>query len=389
MLTAVKNDEINIKLNSKPSLKPDSDPSNIKLMSKNEYRSVLKKYMSPEDFSPDTKELVRYFLFISLYLFGIYSLSNIQILPVKIVVSAIMGISLAALTFFMHDLMHGAIIKSRPLTYIIGLSIGIFNFFPPLFWQRVHNFHHARTGAFDDPDRIYILSEKPKTAIQRFIYNLRLSSDSYNTFFSILGMSFGFFWYFSTMFYAMLQRNTKFEKTNQYQGIHRLFKSKELFVVFGEVLLIISFQVFLFSVVARNSFLNYFLVSSLPVLIAHFTTMLYIHTNHFLSPLTEEVDDPLINSLSLKNSWIVDKVFSNFSHHVEHHLYPVMGSSHYPKVRKLLLKLYPNRLQLIPMIEAVKLLCITPRIYADNTHLVNCDNSKKSSCLLPKIEAIN
>ena len=357
----------------------------LKLISKNEYRSVLRKYLSIEDFSPDKKELLHYFIFMLVYLFGIYSVANLPLfLPIKIVVSIFMGISLASLTFFMHDLMHGAVIESKRITHFIGLSIGLLNFFPPLFWQRIHNFHHARAGNVDDPDRIYIWTEKPKNVFEKFIYNLRVSRDSYNTFLSLIGMSLGFFWYFSTMLYALLQRKTSFKETSQYQGINKLFKVKDTLIVFGELLLILSFQGFLFAVIAKYNFLTYFLISFLPVLIAHFTTMLYIHTNHFLSPLTMAVDDPLINSLSLKNSWLVDKMFSNFSHHVEHHLFPAMSSSHYPKVRKLLLDLYPDRFQLIPMLDAIKLLCITPRIYGDNTHLVTCDNSKQFTCLLPK-----
>ena len=353
----------------------------LKLISKNEYRSILRKHLSGEDFNPDTKELLRYFIFMFICLFGIYSLIHLQLLPVKILVSIIVGISLAALTFFMHDLMHGAVIRSKKITYLIGLSIGLFNFFAPLFWQRTHNFHHARAGNVDDPDRMYVWTEKPRNAFEKFVYGLRISKNSYNTFFSLISMSFGFFWYFSTMFYALLQKNPK---GSQYQGINKLFKVKEVFIVFGELFLIFSFQGFLFTVLAGGDFLNYFLISLLPVLIAHFTTMLYIHTNHFLSPLTIEIDDPLVNSLSLKNSWFVDKVFSNFSHHVEHHLFPAMGSSHYPKIRKLLLDLYPNRFQLIPMFDAVKLLCTTPRIYSDNTHLVNYNGKEKFNCLLPK-----
>ena len=115
--------------------------------------------------------------------------------------------------------------------------------------------------------------------------------------------------------------------------------------------------------------------------------MAYIHTNHFLSPLTGEIDDPLVNSLSLKNSWLVDKIFSNFSHHVEHHLFPAMGSYHYPKVRKLLLKLYPERYKLIPMVDAIKMLLQTPRIYGDYTHLVSLDGTKKTDCLMPTVPA--
>ena len=352
----------------------------LELISKNEYRSVLRKSLSVEDFSLDKKELFRYFIFMTVYLLGIYSLVNLQLLSVKILISVLMGISLAALTFFMHDLMHGAVIQSKKITYLIGLSIGLFNFFAPLFWQRTHNFHHARAGNIDDPDRMYIWTEKPRNALEKFIYKLRISKNSYNTFFSLISMSFGFFWYFSTMFYALLQKKPK---GSQYQGVNKLFKTKEVFIIFGELFLIFLFQGFLFTTLASSNFLNYFLISLLPVLITHFITMLYIHTNHFLSPLTNKIDDPLVNSLSLKNSWLVDKIFSNFSHHVEHHLFPAMSSSHYPKVRKLLLDLYPDRFQLIPMFDAVKLLCITPRVYSDNTHLVNYDGREKISCLLP------
>ncbi len=294
-----------------------------------------------------------------------------------------MGISLTSLSFFMHDLMHGAVIKSKKITYLIGLSIGLLNFFAPLFWQRIHNFHHARTGNIDDPDRMYIWSERPKDVFEKFIYRLRVSLDSYNTSLSLVGLSLGFFCYFYTRFCILLQKKSDFKKNNRLQEISKLFKAKELFIVFGEFLLIFSFQVFLFTVIAKYNFLNYFLISLFPVLITHFIMMLYIHTNHFLSPLTNDIDDPLVNSLSLKNSWLIDKVFSNFSHHVEHHLFPAMSSSHYPKVRKLLMDLYPNRFKLIPMISAVKLLCTTPRIYGDNTCLVNYDGRNKFNFPLP------
>jgi len=180
-----------------------------------------------------------------------------------------------------------------------------------------------------------------------------------------------------------MQKKSFFKKNSKLQGINKLFKAKELFIILGELLLIFSFQGLLFTVVAQHNFSNYFLISLFPVLITHFITMLYIHTNHFLSPLTNDIDDPLVNSLSLKNSWLVDKAFSNFSHHVEHHLFPAMSSSHYPKVRKLLLDLYPNRFQLIPMTSAIKLLCTTPRIYGDNTYLVNYDGKEKFECLKP------
>ncbi len=344
---------------------------------------MLRKYLTNEDFKPDTKEVVRYFISMSLYLIGIYSLLNLQPLPGRILISISMGIILTSLSFFNHDLMHGAIIKSKKITYLLGLSVGIFNFFAPLFWQRLHNFHHARTGNLDDPDRMYIWSEKPKNAFERIVYDIRVSKDSYNNPFSLFFLSIGFFWYFGTMYYALLQRKTKYREDSQYKEVRKLFKDKELFLVFGELFLILGFQSFLFFTFAKGSFINYFLIALFPALISHLITMIYIHTNHFLSPLTNDIDDPLVNSLSLKNSWIVDKIFSNFSHHVEHHLFPAMSSAHYPKIRKLLLDLYPNRFQLIPMVDAIKQLCTTPRIYKENIYLVNYTDDKKHKCLLP------
>ena len=81
-------------------LNNQSSDKEQKLISKQEYRSVLRKHLSSKDFNPDAKELLHYSIFMFLYLFGIYSLVTIQLLPIKIFISIFMGISLAALTFF-------------------------------------------------------------------------------------------------------------------------------------------------------------------------------------------------------------------------------------------------------------------------------------------------
>lgn len=359
--------------------------NDLELIPKNEYRDVLRKYLPEDCFKPDNSHILHYLISMGIYILGIYLILNLTFFPIKLIVSIIMGISLSSLTFFLHDLFHGSIIKSNKISYALGLSIGLFNLFAPLFWQRVHNFHHARTGNTDDPDRSYILAELPKNLVEKISYKTRISNDSYHPIISLILMSTGFFWYFSsTMFYGLIGKKISIEKDTKYQRIQELFKTKkDRLIILFELLTIISFQVFLLTVISQGNFLTYILISLIPVLISHFVTMSYIHTNHFLSPLTGEIDDPLINSLSLKNSPVVDKIFSNFSHHVEHHLFPAMGSSHYPKVRKLLLKLYPERFQLIPMIDAIKLLFKTPRIYGDYTHLVSPDGSKKVECLLP------
>ena len=359
----------------------------LKLISKNQYREILAKQLPAECFKLDTKHVFHYLGSMSVYLLGICAILYLQNFPLKLFISICMGISLASLTFFLHDLFHGSIVKSKPISYLLGLSIGLFNLFAPLFWQRVHNLHHARTGNVDDPDRSYVLAESPKSLVEKIAYKTRMSEEAYHPMISLLLISTGFFWYFfSTMFFGLIGKKISIKEDMKYQRVQELFKNGNgKFVVLFELIIIFAFQAFLFLKIANGNFLTYSLISILPVAIAHAIAMSYIHTNHFLSPLTGDIDDPLVNSLSLKNSPIVDKIFSNFSHHVEHHLFPAMSSSQYPKVRKLLLELYPERFKLIPMIDAIKMLFNTPRIYGDFTHLITSDGSKKVKCLLPNI----
>ncbi len=361
--------------------------TNLKLISKSEYRSVLRKHLPEEYFKPNIKHTSLYIISMMIYFSCMFSIMGLNFVPFKLALSIIMGITLGALTFFLHDLCHGSIIQSKRLTYFTGLSVGLLNLFAPLFWQRVHNLHHATTGHTEDPDRSYTIDEKPKSLTEKIAYKTRLSNESVNPIVSLILMSSGFFWYFfNTMYYGLVAKKTSIKEEKKYQRIQQLFKGKrERAIVTFELIVIFLFQAFLFTVVAKYSFVNYILISLLPVAISHFIAMLYIHTNHFLSPLTGDIDDPLVNSLSLKNSWFVDKIFSNFSHHVEHHLFPAMSSDYYPKVRKLLLEMYPDRFQLIPMKDAVKLLFKTPRIYGDYTHLVSPDGKTVANCLLPKI----
>lgn len=358
----------------------------IQLISKSEYRAKLREHLPLKCFEPDFGHVFHYMFFMIVYCAGIYGLACFDFaLPVKILISIIMGVSLGALTFFLHDLLHSSIIKSKPVMYLFGLSVGLFNLFAPSFWQKVHNLHHARTGNIDDPDRSYLKDEGPSNPVEKVVYKTRISNESYNPVLSLIFMSTGFFWYFlNTMFYGLVGRKASIKEDKKYQRIQELFKSnKSRLFVLSELIIIFSFQAVLFVLAADKNLFNFFLISALPIAISHFIAMSYIHTNHFVSPFTGEIDDPLVNSLSIKDSWIVDKIFSNFSHHVEHHIFPAMGSRHYPKVRKLLLKFYPERFQLLTMLDAMKLLFNTPRIYNDYTSLITTDG-KKIDCLLPK-----
>ncbi|MEI7951707.1 MAG: fatty acid desaturase, partial [Synechococcaceae cyanobacterium ELA182] len=98
--------------------------------------------------------------------------------------------------------------------------------------------------------------------------------------------------------------------------------------------------------------------------------MAYIYTNHFLSPLTE-VNDPLLNTLSLKVPRWLDALHLNFSHHVEHHIFPGLNTDYYPMVRRLLIDRYGDRYKQLPAARAWQLLMATPRYYRNSTTLAN------------------
>ena len=362
--------------------------SELKLIQKKDYILALRKHLKEEELKPNKKELIHYFIYMSIYCAGVYCIISTQLVLPRIFISIILGITLASLLFFLHDLMHGAILKSKCAMYLTGFSVGLLIFFSPTFWQRIHNFHHAMTGnMMNDPDRMYIWNERPENLFEVFIYKMRISNEAFHPLISLVSISTGFFWYFLfTIFYSFFPGRINPKKQNKYKSTHELFKIKDKLIVALELLLIFLFQGFLFFIIANRDFLNYSLISLLPLAIAHAIAMLYIHTNHFLSPLTGNVVDPLINSLSIKNSKIVDKVFSNFSHHVEHHLFPSISSSHYPKIRKLLIKLYPGRFQLMSMLDAIKSLFNTPIIYVDNTRLVTLDGKRKYNCLMPSTQ---
>ena len=85
---------------------------------------------------------------------------------------------------------------------------------------------------------------------------------------------------------------------------------------------------------ARRSFAGWqsMYVIVIPIVVANATVMSYIATNHFMRPQTE-TNDPIENSMSVTTLPLIDKAHFNFSHHVEHHLFPRMSAASAPAVR--------------------------------------------------------
>jgi fatty acid desaturase len=111
----------------------------------------------------------------------------------------------------------------------------------------------------------------------------------------------------------------------------------------------------------------------IPLVVANFLVMSYIATNHFMRPLTRS-NDPLENSMSVNTLAVIDRLHFNFSHHVEHHLFPNMSAKHAPRVRAWLKEHEPDRYVSPNHAKAFMYLYRTPRVYLDATTLCDPDD---------------
>ncbi|HEY9641656.1 MAG TPA: fatty acid desaturase, partial [Coleofasciculaceae cyanobacterium] len=94
------------------------------------------------------------------------------------------------------------------------------------------------------------------------------------------------------------------------------------------------------------------------------------------------INDPLINSVSIRVPKLFDVLHLNFSYHTEHHIFPGINSDYYPKVQALLTAYYPERFNLLDAKQAWSLLLQTPRYYKDENTFTNWIGDKDMICPL-------
>ena len=112
------------------------------------------------------------------------------------------------------------------------------------------------------------------------------------------------------------------------------------------------------------------LIIGFPIMIANTIIMSYISTNHLLRPLVE-TSDTLESSMSVTTYRWLDLIHFNFSHHVEHHLFPSMSSRHAPRVREKLRQYAKNRYLAPPHWTAFRMVFLTPRFHDMNGALID------------------
>lgn len=290
-------------------------------------------------------------------------------LPLLVVplVSLVIGCSFAGLAFLAHETLHGAVVRSRALRYVVGFASFLPFTLSPRLWIAWHNLaHHGNANDPDvDPDAYPTLEQHEGSAL------VRLSTD-------YLGVGRGKLRGITSLGIGFTAHSTHVLLVAGRRGY---LSRRELVLARLETLVGLSVWG---AVLAFTGPLAFVFAYVLPLLVANAIVMGYIFTNHALSPHTR-VNDPLANSLSVTVPRWVDFLTMRFGFHVEHHLFPWMSSRHAPVVKNLILARWPERYQSMPLWRALLAVHRTPRVYADETTLFDPDAGTRVPTLSSRI----
>ncbi len=270
----------------------------------------------------------------------------------NLLIAVLVGHTLGCQALLAHEVLHGALGMGRRLQTLFGwIGFGPM-MIPPEFWRRWHNVaHHAHTNLGDrDPDSFgtaHRYDKHPKLA------NFTKLAPGSGTWYSY------FFLFYSFMFHAQLVLWMQTRRRQEFKGFERKKAIRQALLCGGAwlVLAALSGPLALFTVL-------------IPLMIANALGQGYILTNHMLRPQMDN-NHPVDNSMSVRQLRWLDPLHFHFSHHVEHHLFPKMGSDQAPKARAWLQREMPDRYVCPSHARALAALYRTPRVYQDAHTLVD------------------
>jgi fatty acid desaturase len=378
-----------MKVNS-TALSPSDAPKMQKLttdrqiwMTQAEYATKLRPMLPPEAFLPVKHKIWILGINLAILILGWGIANHLDQwngywLALYFPFALIMGNSVIVLLFSTHDLLHSSAIKNPLLRRVVSLLGLTMLWMPPTMWKAVHNReHHSKTNSLHDPDRNY-LDQHPKTW-GKWIQNLFVPSSKVNPLFLLIGM--GNAWgvhVFRNLSSVLLFNNG----LTKYPAVSFKVSAKERKAIALELIPMIIIHL---SIIAYLDFnpLKLILSYFLPIWIGYGGMLFYIYTNHMLCRMTP-VNDPLINSLSIRVPKIFDLLHLNFSYHTEHHIFPGMNSDYYPMVQELLQTHYPERFNLLDAGKAWQMMLQTPRHYRDENTFTDWSGEEAIACPLAK-----
>lgn len=346
-----------------------------------EYAKKLRPLLSVEAFLPDLNKIWILLMNAAILILGWGIANHLNqwhwyFLWLYLPLALVMGNSIIVLLFSTHDLLHSSVIKNPFIRQFISLIGLVMLWTPPTCWKAVHNReHHNKTNSLHDPDRNY-LHKQPKNW-GKWIQNLFAPSSEVHPFWLLVGMGHAWGVYtFRNLTSVLLFNNglTEYPPAAFKVSLkERRAITLEFFMILGIHLSILIYLEFH----PVKLILGYFL----PIWIGYSGIMFYVYTNHMMCRMTI-INDPLINSVSIRVPKVFDLLHLNFSYHTEHHIFPGMNSDYYPMVQDLLKTQYFDRFNLLDAGKAWHLMLQTPRHYKDENTFTDWLGKKSVTCPL-------
>ncbi len=335
------------------------------LIDRSEYVRTLRSDLPASMFAPATSRLALVPIYVAIVVAATLAVAQGWVpWPVVPVLSIVIGVAFACLTFIGHEAVHGAIVRGRVTRQLVGW-IGFLPFaVSPRLWAAWHDrVHHANANIPDDPDMYPTLAEYKANRLIRFVVDaFSMGAKRWR---GGLSLVLGF----------TVQSAHQLAMSRQ-----RGFLTEKAFrLALGETLLGVAVWTTVAILVGPLAFLFVFVC---PLLIANAIVMSFILTNHSLSPRVE-INDPLVSGLSVTAPRWIERLTLQFGYHVEHHMFPAMSSRHAGAVRTLLRKHWPTRYQSMPLTKALQQLHRTARVYKDAVTLVDPRTGREYPTLLP------
>jgi len=287
--------------------------------------------------------------------------------PLWPLLSIIIGCCLAGLVFLGHETMHGGVVRGRLAIRVLGWFCLLPFTLSPTLWtawhNRVHHNHCGRAGA--DPDMYPTLLEYQSQRAARIM------ADHFGLgrrrVMSLLSLLFGFTGQSQQMLWKARGKGILSP------SLHRRAILESLLGV-----------LFWASVAGVVGLVPFLFVYAIPLVVTNTVVMMFIMTNHNLSPLTPNVNDPLVNSLSVTLPRPLEWLSLDFGYHVEHHLFPTISTRHGRRVRAVVRTQFPDLYQSMPLSTALRQLFSTARVYRDDITLIDPPSGRTFPTLMPR-----
>ncbi|MBL7250885.1 fatty acid desaturase family protein [Alloalcanivorax marinus] len=316
-------------------------------------RDAVKRDLGPEAFRPRPRRALWFLPMSALVVVGLAAILTLD-LPWwgNLLTALLVGHTLGCQALLAHEVLHGALGLSRRTQNLLGwVGFGPL-LVPPEFWRRWHNVaHHAHTNLGDqDPDSFgteHRYRKHPKLA------NFTRLAPGSGTWYSY------FFLFYSFVFHAQLVLWMQTRRRQEFRGFDRARAIRQSLACAAAWLLlaVVSGPLAPFTVL-------------IPLMVANALGQGYILTNHMLRPQLDN-NHPVDNSMSVRQWRWLDPLHFHFSHHVEHHLFPKLGSDQAPRVRTWLQREMPDRYVCPSHWRALVMLYRTPRVYRDAHTLID------------------